>query len=254
MSLLLPTLVAVSVLTTALPLYAEDRVMANSGLHSSLIELYSSEGCSSCPPAEAWINALQASPELWKSVFPVVFHVDYWNNLGWRDRFSNSLFTRRQQNYASELGQSSIYTPEFIVNGREWRGWFNKGSLPSTQRTEGTLSLRVDPEGKKLSATFRPASDDFDRSCTFHVALLGSNIDSNIRGGENGGRVLHHNFVVLDFNSRPLSKSGGYQSGPILLKPSADAPPSGVVAWVRAEDGSILQVAGGPIPFQTTPH
>jgi hypothetical protein len=241
------TLVAVSVFTTVLPLNAEDLLITNSGLHSSLIELYSSEGCSSCPPADTWINNLQDSPELWKSVFPVVFHVDYWNHLGWLDRFSKPVFTRRQEAYASQLGQRSIYTPEFIVNGREWRGWFNKESLPSAKKTEGTLSLRVEGEGKKLSATFHPASDDSARNCIFYFALLGSNIVSNVRSGENGGRVLHHNFVVLDFDSRPLTKSRGYQSGPILLKASTDVPPSGVVAWVSAEDGSILQVTGGPI-------
>ncbi|MDB4793761.1 DUF1223 domain-containing protein, partial [Methylacidiphilales bacterium] len=88
---------------TTMPLRAQDVVFKSNIPTASLIELYSSEGCSSCPPAEAWVNDLKSAPELWKSIFPVVFHVDYWDGLGWPDRFSRADYTQRQRNYAAQL-------------------------------------------------------------------------------------------------------------------------------------------------------
>ncbi|MEI9998612.1 MAG: DUF1223 domain-containing protein [Verrucomicrobiota bacterium] len=74
----------------ALPLRAQEQVIRNDGETATLLELYSSEGCSSCPPAEAWVNGLKNSPALWRTLFPVVFHVDYWDGLGWPDRFAKA--------------------------------------------------------------------------------------------------------------------------------------------------------------------
>ncbi|MGB1272163.1 MAG: DUF1223 domain-containing protein, partial [Endozoicomonas sp.] len=91
---------------------------------ATVIELYTSQGCSSCPPAEAWLSRWLDKPELWQSVIPLAFHVSYWNYLGWPDIFSDQAYDQRQKRYQT-LGYSrSTYTPEFIVNGREWRGWF----------------------------------------------------------------------------------------------------------------------------------
>ena len=78
---------------------------------SSLIELFTSEGCSSCPPAEKWLSALKSNQDLWKKTVPVAFHVDYWDRLGWRDRFAKPEFTSRQQRYAAAWGGDSVYTP-----------------------------------------------------------------------------------------------------------------------------------------------
>src|SRR5450432_4372054 len=78
---------------------------------SALVELYTSEGCSSCPPAEAWMSRWKNDPGLWKKFVPVAFHVDYWDRLGWRDRFSSGEWTARQSRYASLWGSGSVYTP-----------------------------------------------------------------------------------------------------------------------------------------------
>ena len=94
-----------------------------------LVELFTSEGCSSCPPADAWISQLKESPDLWKKIVPVAFHVDYWNNLGWRDRFAKPEFTARQRRYVAAWGGDSVYTPGFVVNGKEWRDWFGNRVL-----------------------------------------------------------------------------------------------------------------------------
>ena len=90
----------------------------------ALVELYTSEGCSSCPPAESWLSGLKEKPGLWNEFVPIAFHVDYWNYLGWRDKWSSKQYSDRQRDYAGVWGSESIYTPEFVLNGKEWRNWF----------------------------------------------------------------------------------------------------------------------------------
>jgi hypothetical protein len=92
-------------------------VFQSSTRQVSLLELYTSGGCSSCPPAETWLSKLKTSGGLWRDFVPVAFHVDYWNNLGWKDRFSDEQYTERQKSYAQLWSASNIYTPEFVLNG-----------------------------------------------------------------------------------------------------------------------------------------
>src|SRR5256886_7314986 len=106
------------------------------------VELFTSEGCSSCPPADAWISQLKESPDLWKKIVPVVFHVDYWDNLGWRDRFAKPEFTERQRRYVAACRGDSVYTPGFVVNGREWRDWVCNRAL-WRERPAKTRNLRA---------------------------------------------------------------------------------------------------------------
>ena len=232
-----------------MPLLPQDFVLKNSGSKASLIELYSSEGCSSCPPAEAWTNDLKSAPGLWKDIFPVAFHVDYWDGLGWPDRFARAEYTQRQRNYAAQLGQDSVYTPEFIVNGLEWRrGWFSGQGLPSAgAKKAGTLSLTIHDKEKKISANYIPGPSVTAQPLVLNVALLGFKLVTDVKRGENGGRTLEHDFVVLSFNSTPLTSgaNASFQSPPIEIKSSTEDAPGAVVAWVSTSDGSILQVAGG---------
>jgi len=236
-----------SLYSTTMPLWPQNIVFKSSSATASLIELYSSEGCSSCPPAEAWTNNLKNAPGLWKDIFPVAFHVDYWDGLGWPDRFARPEYTQRQQNYAAQLGQDSVYTPEFIVNGLEWRrSWLGGQALPSAgAKKAGELSLTI--TGQKLSALYLPAASAPTQSLVLNVALLGFNLVTDVKRGENGGSRLEHDFVVLGFDSAPLSPATGkgFESGPVELKPSTEDTPGAVVAWVSGNDGAILQVAGG---------
>jgi hypothetical protein len=230
----------------AAALHADDLVFKSKSSQATLVELYSSEGCSSCPPAEAWVTNLKNSPALWNDLFPVAFHVDYWDGLGWPDRFAKPAYTERQRNYAAQLGQDSVYTPEFVVSGHEWRGWFNGDRSPSAElATRGELTLTVNDGGKKASAVYTPFSPAHAATCTINVALLGVNVMSDVKSGENGGRQLQHDFVVLDFASKPMSQGPTWQSGPIDLKPSTDDPPGAIVAWVSDAAGSIVQITGG---------
>ena len=245
-SILKLTVITILVSAGTIPLHSQDIVFKNSGARATLVELYSSEGCSSCPPAEAWISNLKTSPSLWTKIFPVAFHVDYWDGLGWPDRFAKPAYTQRQRNYAAQLGQDSVYTPEFVTSGREWRGWFHgEQSLPAPTATSGELSLDIKDGGKTVSASYLPASQVGSPAYTVNIALLGVNVLSDVKSGENGGRQLQHDFVVLDFKSKPMISGQSFESGRVDLKPSTDDPPGAVVAWVSDTNGSIVQVAGG---------
>jgi hypothetical protein len=240
--------IAMTLLTaTTVPTFADDVVFKNSGTNATLVELYSSEGCSSCPPAEAWVSKLKDSPRLWTDLFPVVFHVDYWDGLGWPDRFARPAYTERQHNYASRLGQDSVYTPEFVTNGSEWRGFFDGDALPSSQgKLNGALEVYSSGDGKKVSASYVPTSPG-SANYTVNVAVLGVNLVSDVKRGENSGRQLQHDFVVLGFASQPLKadKDNKLESGSIDLTSSTKDKPAAVVAWISADDGSLAQVAGG---------
>src|SRR5215470_18364762 len=115
---------------------------------STLIELFTSEGCSSCPPAEKWLSGLKSNQDLWKKIVPVAFHVDYWDRLGWRDRFAKPEFTSRQQHYAAAWGGDAVYTPGFVVNGKEWRAWFGGNAPPASSTKVGVLRVSFGDEGK----------------------------------------------------------------------------------------------------------
>jgi hypothetical protein len=243
------TLVACLVLyITAMPVLPQDMVFKSSASAASLIELYSSEGCSSCPPAEEWTNHLKSAPGLWKDIFPVVFHVDYWDGLGWPDRFARPEYTQRQRDYAARLSQESVYTPEFILNGLEWhRGWFSGQDLPAQGADKtGSLSLTVNANEHKIVSLYAPGAS-VSGPLTLNVALLGFHLVTDVKRGENGGRTLQHDFVALGFSSTPLlsQSDGKFHSTPAEIKSSTDDIPGAAVAWVSTADGSILQVAGG---------
>src|SRR5947208_12427069 len=170
-------------------------VFESGDTQSTLIELFTSEGCSSCPPAEKWLSGLKSNQDLWKKIIPVAFHVDYSDRLGWRDRFAKPEFTSRQQCYAAAWGGDSVYTPGFVVNGKEWRGWFGGNAMPITSTKVGVLRVSVGDDGK-VSATFAPDTVGA-RPLALNVALLGNDLESDVKRGENSGRKLRHDFVVL---------------------------------------------------------
>ena len=210
---------------------------------TALVELYTSEGCSSCPPAEAWLSKLKSNPGLWKDFVPLAFHVDYWDRLGWRDRFAASAWTQRQSAYASLLRSGSVYTPEFVVNGSEWRDWFRNGRLPETNIRGGILSAAT-TDGKKVSISYQRTDES---ELEAHVALLGCGISSKIGGGENSGRQLTHDFAVLDHRASSMTNSAEAARADIAIeKTDQDVPQKAIAIWItRAKQLAPLQATGG---------
>src|SRR2546423_6801843 len=115
----MPRLALILLVGGTLTAYAGDRVFESGPQKTHLIELFTSQGCSSCPPAEAWLSKLKNEPQLWKDFVPLAFHVDYWDRLGWRDPFAAKEWTARQYQYSNAWKSESVYTPGFLLDGRE---------------------------------------------------------------------------------------------------------------------------------------
>jgi hypothetical protein len=210
-----------------------DMVFRSSAGGTSLLELFSSEGCSSCPPADALVSSLRTSSGLWRDFVPAVFHVDYWDYLGWRDVLASPVFTRRQQDYGR------LATPEFVLNGRVW---YPGGSAEVPKPAADAGELEVRPEGLLCyHIAFHAKGGGRWRA---HAALLGFDIVDAIPAGENAGRTLRHDFVALGYQSEPLV--GG--AATITVKSNLAAKPErfAVAVWVTREgDPTPVQAAGG---------
>lgn len=212
----------------------------------NMIELYSSEGCSSCPPADKWLASLKKHPRLWKDFIAVEFHVDYWNRLGWLDPFSHKKFTQRQRTYASEWVQGRVYTPGFVLNGKEWKLGTQKAPTPNPAKV-GILSAKQ--LGKNnFEIHFRPTQN---KVRPYHIvtAVLGNGLETDVKYGENAGSKLRHEFVVLGMNKVSMkNKSDSYLAKIALPKTkSVKAKSYSLVFWVT--DGKSLkpiQSIGGP--------
>jgi hypothetical protein len=210
---------------------------------SALIELFTSEGCSSCPSAEKWLSGLKSNQDLWKKVIPVAFHVDYWDRLGWRDRFAKPDFTSRQQHYAAAWGGDSVYTPGFVVNGKEWRGWFGGNATPTSSTKVGVFRVSLGTDGK-LTASYTPETRR-PRGLVLNVALLGNDLESDVKRGENSGRKLRHDFVVLDLIKIDMANgSNGWTGSVVLPMRSGNDKPSALAAWIT-ENETPIQATGG---------
>jgi hypothetical protein len=130
----------------------------SSETQTSLLELYTSEGCSSCPPAESWLSRLKESPGLWKEFVPVAFHVDYWDYLGWRDPWSSKTFTDRQHAYAHAWRSDSVYTPGFVLNGKEWRAWSRQKAGPKSAGVRAGVLTVSSSDTDRWQVSFAPAN------------------------------------------------------------------------------------------------
>lgn len=215
---------------------------------AALLELYTSEGCSSCPPAEAWLSNFAKSDRLWKDVVPAAFHVDYWDYLGWVDVFARPEFGERQQVYASEWKSQRVYTPGFVWNGSEWRGWFDGKPLPALRGETGTLKLDVFPGAPTVRFAFPAGSRPTMRGAPLaHVAVLGTGLSRTIKTGENKGKTLVHDFVVMDYQRVSLHEEAGGWTGVGKWQVAKIEEPNryAVAVWVTAEDHvEPIQAAG----------
>ena len=209
----------------------------------AVVELFTSEGCSSCPPAEAWLSRLKDSPGLWKDFVPVAFHVEYWDHLGWRDPWASKRFSERQRDYAQAWNSDTIYTPEVVLNGREWRGWAGHVNVPGPNGIGGALAVNS-TNASRWTIVFTPslASGNYE----LHAALLASGLNSHVKAGENRGRRLEHDFVVVSFVEKLMKRQDGELRDEFVLKPESPTEGSrlALAAWVTR--------AGSPIPLQAT--
>ena len=210
---------------------------------NSLLELYTSEGCSSCPPADRWLSTLKDDPRLWKEIIPIAFHVDYWDYLGWKDEFSKAEYTQRQRNYARWHNLATIYTPGFVQNGKEWRGWRWGRTLDSPEKEIGQLTVNINKD--IVTANFKPVKK-FNKSVVLNVAWLGFELETKIQAGENEGKTLKHDFVSI--NTDTLKGKVVEESYTWKFKANLAGLPisKGAAFWVTSgEDPTPIQATGG---------
>lgn len=158
----------------------------------TVVELFTSEGCSSCPPADRWLSTLIGD----KDVLALAFHVDYWDRLGWADRFASPAATARQRELAQAMHSSTVYTPQVVVNGQDWRRW---PTLPSG-RPAGNVTLALERDGQTLTASVGTGTGD---RLAGYWAVLEDGHKSRVTAGENDGETLRHDHVVRLY--RPLA-------------------------------------------------
>ena len=213
----------------------------------SVIELFSSEGCSSCPPADRWLGALEKETGLWRDFVPVAFQVDYWDHLGWKDRFATRENTERQVRYAETGHSSNVYTPEFMLNGNEWRAWGRVTDIAKRAKVDAGVLEVEGVSTNRFQVTYQPpigAQGDWDVT----AAWVGSNLMSDVARGENSGRKLPHHFVVLGSSVFRLKPTDGKLTASFSFGPPSDAGNARLafLSWVTRRDDQVpVQALGG---------
>jgi hypothetical protein len=211
-------------------------VTAAAGERPLLVELFTSEGCSSCPPADALLADLARRPGL----LALSFHVDYWDRLGWKDPFGSAAATRRQARYARILGLDEVYTPQIVVDGRWQAVGSDRGAvtmaLRAARQAEPTVPMKIALAG--LETRIALDADPRRRSAALLLVAFDSRHVVRVGGGENDGRVLTHVDVVRGFAEIGRTNgAGGTITAPMPW--TADR----VAAILQQEDGRVIGVA-----------
>lgn len=201
--------------------------------HPVVLELFTSEGCSSCPPADALLNELAGRPDL----LPLAFHVTYWNGLGWKDPYSLEAATARQHTYAATLEQDAVYTPELIVNGRRGVVGSDRAAVAAALRealrdpAAAAVSLHGDRTG--LSVDIGGGNE----TGTIWLVGFDRQRQTAVQRGENGGRTLLESNIV-----RSIRQIGTWSGKPlhVNIEPAVGEE---VAALLQASDGHIIDAA-----------
>lgn len=200
------------------------------------VEVYTSEGCSSCPPADRWFSTLQQREDQ----ILLAFHVDYWNDLGWPDRFSDARYSARQRDQAKRIRSRTVYTPEVLVDGAEYRGWRN--GLPINRgATAPPLMARV-TQAQQFTVQL-DAATGYPKDALAYLAITEDGLRSEVQAGENRGLRLQHDHVVRAYaDPGPLDR-------PLTVTLPADivAAQARWMVWIEDTDGRTVQALSRPL-------
>lgn len=226
---------------------------ARSGAHTAaLVELYTSEGCDSCPPADRWLSSLGSRGYTAAQVVPIALHVDYWDYIGWKDPYARAAFSARQRKLAQVQRARIVYTPQVMLQGEDFRAWgsaeFDQAvarinATPAAARIALGLDTRKkDAFGVEVQAELRVASAASDAQ--LYLATYENKLMSAVASGENRGKILSHDFVVFEWIG-PLTfdRDGRLAERRVLpLLPKAVPGHSGVAAFVQSRStAKVLQ-------------
>ena len=226
---------------------------AYTGSHTTaLVELYTSEGCDSCPPADHWLSSLFSRGFRADQVVPLALHVDYWDYIGWKDPFARGEFSVRQHKLAAMRRPVIVYTPQVLLQGQDFRGWANGDFAERVARINSraarariALSIRsVEPTAIRadLSAILLDSAER--KNAGVYLAAYENRLASEVKAGENRGRRLEHDFVVREWIG-PIVFGEDLkiqESRSLPLLPGADPKNLGVAAFVQNRSTSeVLQ-------------
>lgn len=224
-----------------------------------LIELYTSEGCSSCPPADKWLRELVPKVLSAGEAVPLAFHVDYWDRLGWRDRFASPVYTGRQSEYAKVSGSSFVFTPQVIIAGRNYPAWSSNSRVQDdvhdalkrmpdadiTLRQRSVSSARI---GFEVRAQMHQGTNPGD--VRIYAALFQNGLVSDVGRGENSGSRLRHDYVVRGLAvSTPVEQSGKIIfEDDFALPEDARSEAMGIAVFAQdTKTGAVLQAMSAPL-------
>jgi hypothetical protein len=237
------------ILRSASPGRAEEpSAREQTGRGVAVVELFTSEGCSSCPPADELLSEMVKDTEGHNQrVFCLAFHVDYWNRLGWADPNSDVAFSRRQQDYASALKLNQVYTPQMVVNGStELVGSDRKLARQAIERalrqpTRATVKVRQETRKDTGSLLLAYEVGQAARGNVLNLAVVERGLVSKVKRGENGGRTLRHENVVRVFKTIRLDEGS---NGIVELKLPADLVLKNSSAIAYIQDSNTWAVLG----------
>jgi len=226
---------------------------------TQLIELYTSEGCSSCPPADKWLSALIPKVVSTEEVVPLAFHVDYWDRLGWRDHFADPAYTARQYAGAKLNRSGFVFTPQVVLGGHNYSDWGNNGRMQRDVRSaqsampDASIMLRQqtvvkNKVGFEVQAQLRQGINA--KEVRIYAALFQNGLVSDVGRGENSGSRLHHDYVVRGLrNSKNIDQSGKIKfQEEFILPDDAQLKTMGVAVFAQdVKTGTVLQVMAAPL-------
>ena len=212
-----------------------------------VVELFTSEGCSSCPPADELLGHLRQDLSAKNiQIIPLGFHVDYWNSLGWKDRFSSASFSQRQEQYAKSLKVDGPYTPQMVVDGT---AEFVGNSAAQAQRAISQAASQPELAAVEISAVnpdklaIQVKAAGSANAANVMLAITEDNLTTNVGSGENGGRTLHHAAVVRELRQLGQLQNGSFQAS-VPLKIEKDWKREDLRAVVFVQEGSGGKIQG----------
>ncbi len=230
---------------------------AHSGSQTTaLVELYTSEGCDSCPPADRWLAASFAPGGTPIGAVALAFHVDYWDRLGWKDRFASAAYTERQYDVTRTGNARFAYTPQVVLQGRDFPDWHGKDTLAAIAAINARAAratVTVDAASKDgaidVHAVAEVARAADRKDAKLFVALTENSLVSDVKAGENAGVRLTHDHVVRALRAGPgIGSDGVADMSAELRLPAERGSSTTIVAFVQnTHTGEVLQAQALPV-------
>ena len=217
---------------------------------AALVELYTSEGCDSCPSADEWLRKLRAAGFGPESVVPLALHVDYWDYIGWKDPFASAAFGARQRELNAINRSRVVYTPQVLLAGRDYRNWSGAGRFGTDVRAVNAAPARAQIElalrGPEIRAAAAVPKSDDRVDTVLYVAVYENGLSNRVTAGENRGVTLQHDFVVREWWG-PIALDGA-GTATLARKPvTSSLAKGGVAAFVQSRrTGGVLQALALP--------